>query len=143
MRMHRAGSPLVLDDIAVPAPAAGELLIRITACGVCRTDLHIVDGDLPGHRLPLVPGYEIVRIVAEAAEGFATGTRVGVPWLGRTCGECSYCRAGQENLCDRRQFTGYDRHGGYAEYCVALAANSVWLPPGDDAHIAPLLWDAR
>ena len=140
MRMHRAGSPLVLDDIAVPAPAPGELLIRVTACGVCRTDLHIVDGDLPARRLPLVPGHEIVGIVAANAAGFAAGDRVGVPWLGGTCGECSYCLAGQENLCDRPQFTGYDRDGGYAEYCVARAANCVRLPPGeDDAHLAPLL----
>jgi propanol-preferring alcohol dehydrogenase len=140
MRMHRAGSPLVLDDIALPAPAPGELLIKVTACGVCRTDLHIVDGDLPAHRLPLVPGHEIVGIVAETAHGFAAGTRVGVLWLGRTCGECPYCLAGQENLCDRPQFTGYDRDGGYAEYCVARATNCVRLPPGgDDAHLAPLL----
>lgn len=140
MRLHRVGSPLVPDDMPVPVPQPGELLIEVTACGVCRTDLHIVDGDLPAHRLPLVPGHEIVGIVAAAAEGFAMGTRVGVPWLGGTCGECSYCRAGQENLCDRPQFTGYDRDGGYAEFCVARAANCIRLPPGgDDAHLAPLL----
>ncbi|MBL8592208.1 MAG: zinc-dependent alcohol dehydrogenase family protein [Devosia sp.] len=140
MRLHRVGSPLVPDDMPVPVPQPGELLIEVTACGVCRTDLHIVDGDLPAHRLPLVPGHEIVGIVAAAAEGFALGTRVGVPWLGGTCGECSYCRAGQENLCDRPQFTGYDRDGGYAEFCVARAANCIRLPPGgDDAHLAPLL----
>jgi len=140
MRLYQAKSLLVLDDMAVPAPAPGELLIRVTACGVCRTDLHIVDGDLPPHRLPLVPGHEIVGIVAEGADGFAVGDRVGVPWLGGTCGECSYCLAGQENLCERPQFTGYDRDGGYAEFCVARAANCIRLPPGgDDAHLAPLL----
>lgn len=140
MRLHRIGSPLVLDDVAAPIPQPGELLIRVTACGVCRTDLHIVDGDLPAHRLPLVPGHEIVGIVAEAAAGFAAGTRVGVPWLGGTCGECPYCSDGRENLCERPQFTGYDRDGGYAEFCVARAANCIRLPPeGDDAHLAPLL----
>lgn len=140
MRLHQIGGPLVLDDIPIPAPAPDELLIRVTACGVCRTDLHIVDGDLPAHRLPLVPGHEIVGIVAAGAAGFAVGDRVGVPWLGGTCGQCSYCRSGQENLCDRPRFTGYDRDGGYAEYCAARAANCVRLPPaGDDAHLAPLL----
>lgn len=140
MRLHRTGSPLVLDDIPVPVPLPGELLIRVTACGVCRTDLHIVDGDLPAHRLPLVPGHEIVGVVAETAGGFAAGTRIGVPWLGGTCGECQFCRAGQENLCERPQFTGYDRDGGYAEFCIARAANCVRLPPGDDdPHLAPLL----
>jgi len=140
MRLHQVGRPLLLDDIPVPAPAPGELLIRVAACGVCRTDLHIVDGDLPAHRLPLVLGHEIVGVVAADAAGFAVGDRVGVPWLGGTCGKCSYCLAGEENLCDRPQFTGYDRDGGYAEYCVARAANCVRLPSGgDDAHLAPLL----
>lgn len=140
MRLHRIGSPLLLDDIPPPVPLPGEVLIQVTACGVCRTDLHIVDGDLPAHRLPLVPGHEIVGVVAEPAGGLAVGTRVGVPWLGGTCGACSYCLAGQENLCDRPQFTGYDRDGGYAEFCVARAANCVRLPSGgDDVHLAPLL----
>lgn len=143
MRLHQVKSPLVLDDIPVPVPAPGELLIRITACGVCRTDLHIVDGDLPAHRLPLVPGHEIVGVVARtngSGTSFADGDRVGVPWLGGSCGACDYCLAGQENLCDRPRFTGYDRDGGYAEYCVARTDNCVRLPPGgDDAHLAPLL----
>ena len=140
MRLHETGSPLVLDDIPVAVPAPGELLIKVTACGVCRTDLHIVDGDLPAHRLPLVPGHEIVGVVAKGGAGFAPGERVGVPWLGGTCGQCPYCRAGEENLCDHPQFTGYDRDGGYAEFCVARAANCIHLPPGDDdAHLAPLL----
>jgi propanol-preferring alcohol dehydrogenase len=143
MRLHQVGKPLVLDDIARPEPSTDEVLIKVTACGVCRTDLHIVDGDLPAHRLPLVPGHEIVGTVAEAGEGsagLAVGERVGVPWLGATCGQCSYCRSGRENLCDHPQFTGYDRDGGYAEYCVARAANCVRLPAeGEAAHLAPLL----
>jgi len=143
MRLHESGKPLLLDEIDLPAARQGELLIRVAACGVCRTDLHIVDGELPAHRLPLVPGHEIVGIVAsigEGTEGFGIGDRVGVPWLGGTCGECGYCLTGHENLCDNPEFTGYDRDGGYAEYCSARASNCVPLPQGDDhAHLAPLL----
>ncbi|MBN9310403.1 zinc-dependent alcohol dehydrogenase family protein [Devosia sp.] len=143
MRLHGQSRSLVLDEVPVPEPMPGEVLIKVLACGVCRTDRHIVDGELPAHRLPLVPGHEIVGVVTQATEGtgdLAIGDRVGVPWLGGTCGHCRYCLAGEENLCDTPQFTGYDRDGGYAEYCVARAANCVRLPPeGDAAHLAPLL----
>ncbi|MDC9825795.1 zinc-dependent alcohol dehydrogenase family protein [Devosia sp. ZB163] len=143
MRLHQVMTPLVLDDIPIPVPAEGEVLIRVSACAVCRTDLHIIDGDLPPHRLPLVPGHEIVGVVAglgPATQGLALGDRVGVTWLGGTCGVCRYCRAGRENLCDFPVFTGYDRDGGYAEYCVARAAYCVRLPlGGTDEHIAPLM----
>src|SRR3954463_4980179 len=110
-------SPLREVDLAVPTPGPEQVLIRIHACGVCRTDLHVVDGELPDPKLPIIPGHEIVgRIdcVGPGAEALAIGTRVGIPWLGYTCGACSYCRHGQENLCDRPLFTGYTRDGGYA-----------------------------
>ena len=143
MRLHEQNGPLVLNEVPVPRPVPGEVLVKIAACGVCRTDLHIVDGELPAHRLPLVPEHEIVGVVTQLTDGVAglvVGDRVGIPWLGGTCGQCSYCRAGLENLCDNPQFTGYDRDGGYAEYCVARAANCVRLPQeGDAAHLAPLL----
>jgi propanol-preferring alcohol dehydrogenase len=136
-------SPLVLVERDVPAPAPGEVLVRVDACGVCRTDLHIVDGELPTPRLPRVPGHEIVgRIAAlgDGVEGLAVGERVGVPWLGATCGACSYCRAQQENLCDSPQFTGYTRDGGYAEHALARAGFVFPLPDSFDAtHAAPLL----
>src|SRR5215467_4612180 len=105
-----------------PEPKSGEILVQIQACAVCRTDLHVVDGDLPDPKLPLVPGHEIVGTIlakGEGADRFAVGDRVGVPWLGWTCGACVYCRAGQENLCDRARFTGYQLDGGYAELTVA------------------------
>ena len=111
-----------LADLPRPEPGPGELLLRISACAVCRTDLHVVDGELPSPALPLIPGHEIVGIVEAAGSGatrFAAGARVGVPWLGWTCGNCSFCRAGAENLCATARFTGYTRQGGYAEYTVA------------------------
>src|SRR6476469_6246686 len=101
----------------MPVPAAGEILIEISACGVCRTDLHVVDGDLPDPRLPIIPGHEIVGIVdavGSHVRGLAVGDRVGIPWLGHSCGRCTYCLAGHENLCDRPLFTGYTRDGGFA-----------------------------
>lgn len=127
----------------VPEPGPGELLLRVAACGVCRTDLHIVDGDLDLVRAPLTPGHEIVAHVVRAGEGvtgFECGQRVGVPWLGWTCGHCEYCRDGRENLCDAARFTGYTIDGGYAEYCVADARYAFPLPAAfDDASAAPLL----
>jgi propanol-preferring alcohol dehydrogenase len=130
-------------DLPDPEPAPGEVLIRVEACGVCRTDLHVVDGELPHPKLPLVPGHEIVgRVVRLAASSsrFAVGDRVGVPWLGRTCGTCEYCKAGKENLCDNPQFTGYTRDGGYAELTTADERFCVPIPDiYGDAEAAPLL----
>jgi alcohol dehydrogenase, propanol-preferring len=135
--------PLERRELEVPVPGAGELLLAVSTCGVCRTDLHLVDGELPHPRLPVVPGHEIVARVAAVGpgtDGFAPGDRVGVPWLGWTCGECRFCRAGRENLCERARFTGYTRDGGYAEYVVADRRYCFRLPDGiDDAHAAPLL----
>jgi propanol-preferring alcohol dehydrogenase len=132
--------PAELDD---PAPGPGQVLVAVHACGVCRTDLHILDGELTQPKLPLVMGHQIVgRVVAagEGAERFAAGDRVGVPWLGWTCGECRYCRSGRENLCDRARFTGYDIDGGYAELAVADERYCFELPAGQsDEQAAPLL----
>src|SRR3954447_23527338 len=117
MVLHAAGEPLWLEEVPVPEPQEGQVLLRVSACGVCRTDLHVVDGELPNPKLPLVPGHEIVgRVAAIGAgvAGLALSERVGVPWLGATCGVCAYCRSGRENLCDRALFTGYTRDGGYA-----------------------------
>ncbi|MCB1370776.1 MAG: zinc-dependent alcohol dehydrogenase family protein [Rhodobacteraceae bacterium] len=143
MVLEAAGRPLRLVERAAPVPGPGEVAIAITACGVCRTDLHIVDGELNGPRLPLVPGHEIVGRVAAlgtGVTGLEPGQRVGVPWLGHTCGTCPYCTAGRENLCDAPLFTGYTRDGGYAEACVADAAYVFPLPDGQsDAALAPLL----
>mgnify|MGYP006272515327 FL=1 len=143
MVLERAGTPLVPRELPRPAPAAGEVLIDVAACGVCRTDLHVVDGELTEPKLPLVPGHEIVgRVAAVGAgvKGVALGERVGVPWLGRTCGTCFYCKRGMENLCDAPLFTGYTRDGGYAEACVADAAYVFALPDGpSDAELAPWL----
>ncbi len=135
--------PLVLEERPVPAPGPGEVLVRVRACGVCRTDLHIADGELPEPKLPLVLGHQVVGVVVEAGrevQGLRLGDRVGIPWLGWTCGECGYCRRGLENLCRRAQFTGYHRDGGFAEYAVADARYAFPLPEGyDDLHAAPLL----
>jgi len=143
MVLEAPGTPLRLLDIATPRPAPGQLLIRVHACGVCRTDLHIVDGELPQPKLPLILGHEIVGSVVGCGTGverFRRGDRVGVPWLGYTCGRCRYCRKGQENLCDQARFTGYTSDGGYAEYTVADQRYCFPLPPGfGDAAAAPLL----
>jgi propanol-preferring alcohol dehydrogenase len=124
-------------------PATGEVTVRVAACGVCRTDLHVVDGELPDPKLPIVPGHEIVGRIDVIGDGVTTlraGQRVGVPWLGRTCGQCRYCHSGQENLCDRPLFTGYTRDGGYATHVVADARFVFALPEsGDDVATAPLL----
>ncbi|MEX0349784.1 MAG: zinc-dependent alcohol dehydrogenase family protein [Paracoccaceae bacterium] len=134
---------LTLSDIPIPEPGPGQVLIRVEACGVCRTDLHVVDADLTAPSLPLVPGHEIVGRVEALGDGVTeleTGKRVGVPWLGHTCGRCTYCGAGQENLCDAPGFTGYTINGGYAEYCVADARFVFALPEAPDAvDLAPLL----
>ncbi len=122
MVLDRPGAPLELREMPRPEPAAGQLRIRVEACGVCRTDLHILDGELSEPKLPLVPGHEIVGRVdacGPGVAGLAEGQRVGVPWLGHACGQCAYCRMGRENLCDAPLFTGYTMDGGYAEYCLA------------------------
>jgi len=143
MRLHRPGRPLVLDEIDRPVSLSDEVLVKVTACGVCRTDLHIVDGDLPAHVLPIVPGHEIVGEIIQLGRtvtSLCIGQKVGIPWLGRTCGTCEYCLSGHENLCDRPAFTGYDIDGGYAEYAVAQAIACIPLPTGlDDIHLAPLV----
>lgn len=143
MVLKQPGSPLELQQIQVPQPWAGQLLLRVAACGICRTDLHIVDGELTEPALPLVPGHQIVGRVAAigpGVAGFETGQRVGVPWLGGTCGECDHCRAGRENLCDHAVFTGYQKNGGFAEYCLADARFCFPLPDGyPDLQAAPLL----
>lgn len=143
MELDRPGVPLVMRERAIPNPAPGEVLVEISACGVCRTDLHVVDGELPQPKLPIVPGHEIVGRVAAVGEGvagFGHGERIGVPWLGWTCGVCPYCRAGRENLCDEPLFTGYTRDGGYATHALADARYCFPLPEGlSDAETAPLL----
>jgi alcohol dehydrogenase, propanol-preferring len=138
-----ASGPLVLQDRPVPEPGPGELLIRVLRCGVCRTDLHLAEGDLPPKRPDVTPGHEVVGEVVEAGQGttrFAVGDRVGVAWLGGTDGSCKYCRRGSENLCPRSIYTGWDRDGGYAEYLVAADAYVHPLPAGfSDDELAPLL----
>jgi alcohol dehydrogenase, propanol-preferring len=143
MVLDRPRQPLRPAELPDPEPGSGQVLISVRACGVCRTDLHIVDGELSEPKLPLVLGHQIVGTVAALgpeAERFAVGERVGVPWLGWTCGECRYCRSGRENLCDRARFTGYDIDGGYAEKAVA-DERFCFSIPGDtpDDHTAPLL----
>ena len=143
MLFRRPGAALDLADTADPRPGPGQVLIRVDACGVCRTDLHIVDGELAHPKHPLIPGHEIVgRVVAVGPEvdRFQPGDRVGVPWLGWTCGVCAYCRAGQENLCERARFTGYQINGGYAEHTVADARYCFPIPDAyADVDAAPLL----
>jgi propanol-preferring alcohol dehydrogenase len=142
MLLDAPGRPLRSAEVSVPTPGPNEVLLRIEACGVCRTDLHVVDGELPDPKLPLVVGHEIVGTVVTAGDGarHAPGARVGVPWLGQTCGACPSCRTGRENLCDRPLFTGYQRDGGYAEYTVADARFCFPIPAGYSAvAAAPLL----
>jgi alcohol dehydrogenase, propanol-preferring len=143
MVLDRPRTPLVMRERPVPVPAAGEILIEISACGVCRTDLHVVDGELPDPRLPIIPGHEIVGRVAACGDGvcgIAIGARVGVPWLGATCGVCPYCSDGRENLCDRPLFTGYTRDGGFATHAVVDARYCFALPQDEDAAgLAPLM----
>jgi len=143
MVLDRPKTPLVMRERPVPTPAPGEVLVEVKACGVCRTDLHVVDGELEHPKLPIVPGHEIVGRVAaigQGVSGFTLGERVGVPWLGATCGVCRYCREGAENLCDHPVFTGYTRDGGFATHAVADARYCFPLgETGDDAEIAPWL----
>jgi len=143
MLLEQIGQPLQLRELPVPQPGPGEVRVRVLACGVCRTDLHVVDGELPEAPLPIIPGHEIVGRVdalGEGVTGFEPGQRVGIPWLGHTCGTCSYCQHAEENLCDAPQFTGYTRPGGYAEYVVADARFVFALgEEGDPVALAPLL----
>jgi propanol-preferring alcohol dehydrogenase len=140
MVLERQGEPLQPADLPEPEPARGQVLIEVSACGICRTDLHIVDGELTEPKLPLVPGHQVVARVIGGGERFASGQRVGVPWLGWTDGTCRYCRSGRENLCDRARFTGYDIDGGYAERVVADERFCFPLPDGyEDLQAAPLL----
>jgi propanol-preferring alcohol dehydrogenase len=136
-------TPLRLGELPVPSLRPGRLLIRVRACGVCRTDLHVVDGELTEPKLPLVPGHQIVGVVeaiGAGVSGFARGQRVGVPWLGGSCGECAYCRSGRENLCDRARYTGYQIDGGFAEFALADARFCFPIPEGyPDLQAAPLL----
>ncbi|HKK16181.1 MAG TPA: zinc-dependent alcohol dehydrogenase family protein [Gammaproteobacteria bacterium] len=143
MLLRAQGQPLEPADCPLPSCAAEEILIKVHACAVCRTDLHVCDGDLKDPDLPLIPGHEIVgEVVASGKDvsGYTEGQRVGVPWLGYTCGQCDFCRQGQENLCDKARFTGYQIDGGYAEYTVAHQQYVFSLPDSmDDIHVAPLL----
>jgi alcohol dehydrogenase, propanol-preferring len=143
MLLERLREPLKLVERPDPLPSAGEVRVVVAACGVCRTDLHVVDGELPDPRLPIVPGHEIVGridVVGPGVDNLDVGMRVGIPWLGRTCGHCHYCASDRENLCDRPLFTGYTRDGGYATHVIADAQYVFRLPEaGDDAATAPLL----
>lgn len=140
MVLDAPGQPLREAELPEPEPGPGQVAVDVSACGVCRTDLHVVDGDLPDPKLPLVLGHQAVGRVVAGGERFAAGDRVGIPWLGWTCGECSYCTSGRENLCDRARFTGYHVDGGYAEVLVADERYCVPLPAGyGDVEAAPLL----
>jgi alcohol dehydrogenase, propanol-preferring len=144
MVLDKPRQPLQLRDVEKPRPAKGQLLVRIVTCAVCRTDLHVVDGELPDPKLPLIPGHQIVGRVEEIGEElgsrFKVGDRVGIPWLGWTDGECVYCRSNRENLCDRARFTGYTIDGGYAEFTVADSRFCFHLPDRyNDVEVAPLL----
>jgi propanol-preferring alcohol dehydrogenase len=143
MILERQGEPLRLAEIPSPQPGPTQVRLRVEACGLCRTDLHVVDGDLKEPKLPLVPGHQIVGVVeglGAAVECFRLGQRVGVPWLGATCGECRFCRGEQENLCDHARYTGYQLDGGFAEYCVADARFCFRMPEDEEATVvAPWL----
>ena len=143
MTLHAGRNRLRLEELDAPRIGAGQVRIRIEACGVCRTDLHVLDGDLPDPKLPLIPGHEIVGRIAEIGlevEGVKIGQRVGVPWLGSTCGTCSFCRDHHENLCDDAQFTGYTLNGGFSEECVADARYVFTLSEmANPVDLAPLL----
>ena len=143
MVLKRPGTPLEWTVLPERQPVAGEIRVRVGACGVCRTDLHVVDGELPGISAPIIPGHEIVGRVDALGEGvnqFSLGERVGIPWLGYSCGTCAYCVDGHENLCDRPLFTGYTRDGGFATHAIADARFTFALgEEGEDAHLAPLM----
>src|SRR5262245_7386115 len=143
MTLERPGRSLVMSERPIPTPSPGEIMVTVTACGVCRTDLHVVDGELADPVLPIVPGHEVVGTVAALGAGvdkLHEGQRVGVPWLGYSCGRCDFCRAGRENLCPEARFTGYQLDGGYGEAMVADARYCFPLPAGPgDVEAAPLL----
>jgi alcohol dehydrogenase, propanol-preferring len=143
MVLQKQRQPLRPTEVPTPTPGPGEVLVQVCACAVCRTDLHVVDGELPNPKLPLVPGHEIIGVVAAMGDGverFHPGDRVGIPWLGWTCGACEHCLAGRENLCDQARFTGYTLDGGYAEYTVADQRYCFPIPDAySDAEAAPLL----
>ncbi len=143
MRVHEVHAPLSRERLARPEPGPRQVLVRVSACGVCRTDLHIVDGELAGGKRPITPGHEIVGMVVakgDRVERFRGGDRVGIPWLGETCGRCAYCTSGHENLCEHARFTGFDVDGGYAEYALADERYCVAIPERyGDAEAAPLL----
>jgi len=150
MVLFKSGTPLEYTDMPIPEPGSSQVLVKVRACGVCRTDLHVIDGDLPPTgcslpepKLPLVPGHEIVGMVEKIGSNvtmFRPGNRVGIPWLGYTCGECSFCRSGLENLCDDARFTGYTIDGGYAEYTIAEERYCFPIPEGyESVEAAPLL----
>jgi propanol-preferring alcohol dehydrogenase len=143
MLLKRRKGDLELAELPIPTPSEHQLLLRVSTCGLCRTDLHVVDGDLPEPSLPLIPGHQIVGIIEQIGgkvEGFQLGDRVGVPWLQGSCGHCRYCLSGRENLCDQAVYTGYHVHGGFAEYCVANARFCFPLPSHySDLNVAPLL----
>lgn len=142
MILHKAGDCLRAGEIPIPEPDAGQILIKVEACAVCRTDLHILDGDLKRARLPLIPGHEVIGRVVQCGprvERWKIGSRVAVPWLARTCGTCNFCVTGKENLCDEAKFTGYDVNGGYAEYMIADAQFVFEMKDGDPVRLAPLM----
>jgi propanol-preferring alcohol dehydrogenase len=143
MVLHRQRKPLRLEELPKPLPGPGQVLVKVSCCGVCRTDLHVVDGDLTEPKLPLVPGHQIVGKVSMLGAGggpFQLGQKVGVPWLGGSCGDCDYCREGRENLCDQARYTGYQIDGGFAEYCITDQRFCFPIPAGYPAlHAAPLL----
>src|SRR5438128_10002528 len=143
MLLDKPKQPLQSRDVPKPKPGRGQLLVSVKACAVCRTDLQVGDGELPNPKLPLIPGHQIVgRLgeIAESVQGFSIGERVGIPWLGWTCGECRYCRSSRENLCDRARFTGYTIDGGYADFTVVDARFCFRLPEQyNDVDVAPLL----
>lgn len=143
MVLHKQGQPLQLQEVDKPTPVPDELLIKVHACGVCRTDLHILDGDLEEPNLPLIPGHQIVGTVEEIGgnvSGFSKGDKVGIPWLGKTCGHCEFCRSDRENLCNNARFTGYNRNGGFAAFATADAQYCFPIPESyPDLQAAPLL----
>lgn len=143
MVLEKQGQPLAPTHLAIPRPGPGELLLKVSACGICRTDLHVLDGDLSRPELPLVPGHQIVgrvQSMGPGVSGFSIGDRVGVPWLGASCGHCRYCQGGKENLCDEARYTGYQINGGFAEYTVARRDYCFPLPEQySDEQVAPLL----
>ena len=140
LRVVAPGRPLERSEVPAPRPGSGEIVVKVKACGVCRTDLHVVDGELPACRYPVTPGHEVVGVVVDGGNRYRAGERVGIPWLGWTCGECEYCRSGRENLCERARFTGCQLDGGYAEYVVADERFCLPVPARyGDLEAAPLL----